>query len=41
MAYGACLKAVLPSVERGACETQFAALKTCFFTAVKRIRAQP
>jgi hypothetical protein len=34
-AYGACVKAALPSVERGACEAQFAALRTCFFQAVR------
>ena len=34
-AYGACVKAALPAVERGACEAQFAALRTCFFQAVR------
>jgi len=37
-AYGACLKAMLPDVEKGGCEPQFAALKTCFFSAVKDVR---
>jgi hypothetical protein len=34
-AYGACVKGALPAVERGACEKEFAALRTCFFDAVR------
>jgi hypothetical protein len=38
-AYGACVKGALPAVERGACEKEFAALRTCFFDAVRAPRA--
>ena len=34
-AYGACCSRMLPSVERGACEAEFAALRTCFASALK------
>ena len=37
-AYGACLKSMLPTVEKGRCETEFLALKRCFFVSVKRSR---
>ena len=37
-AYGACVKALLPAVEKGACEAEFAALRTCFFAAVRGAR---
>ncbi|KAL6752567.1 hypothetical protein V8C86DRAFT_2718268 [Haematococcus lacustris] len=34
-AYGACLKASLPEVERGMCAKEFAALRQCFAAAAK------
>lgn len=34
-AYGACVRAALPAVEKGACEREFAALRACFFAAVR------
>jgi hypothetical protein len=34
-AYGACVQAALPAVDKGKCETEFAALRTCFFAAVR------
>jgi hypothetical protein len=34
-AYGSCLKATLPGVEKGACEREFVALRTCFFASVR------
>jgi len=37
-AYGACLRAALPAVNKGSCDSEFAALRTCFFAAVKQAR---
>ena len=34
-AYGACCKALLPAVERGACQAEFAALRSCFLATLK------
>lgn len=34
-AYGTCVKQALPEVQKAACEREFAALRTCFFAAVR------
>jgi hypothetical protein len=34
-AYGACVQAALPAVERGSCEKEFSALRACFFAAAR------
>lgn len=35
-AYGACVKRVLPGVEKGCCTAEFTALQRCFFPVVRR-----